>query len=239
MSIVYDSHLNMLKAHILNGVDPDAKNAIAAINEQIEYLEAQTYAMQRYAKFAKLTHETYTIPANVATWLDLAIEHDEPFGNKEALQYVNVREYAGRTWLAATDGYRLHAYKEADLPVGVYLMVDNKLRQVDSNFPDWTAIVPKAPTTIAVDEYAIVEPYAAWNLLKDNLVKFDPKRIYKHNENYRLSERFYKEALSLEGQPTFALGEPTTNQPEPYQRKMLISWPDAFAMIMPANPEWK
>jgi len=228
----------MLKAHILNGIDPDAKAAIAAINKEIEYLESQTYIMQRYAKFTKLTGETYTIPANVATWLDLATEHEELYGQKEPLQYVNVREYAHRTWLAATDGYRLHAYAVA-LPVGVYLMVDNKLRQVDSTFPDWTTAVPKAPTTIAVDEYAIVEPYAAWNLLKDNLVKFDPKRIYKRNENYRLSARYYKEALSLGGQPAFALGETTPNQPEPYQRKMMITWPDAFALLMPALPEWK
>lgn len=229
--------LNVLKSDILNGFDPDAKNAIAAINEQIKYLEAQTYTVQRYAKFAKLLGETYTIPANVATWLDLAIEHDEPFGN-EALQYVNVREHVGRTWLAATDGYRLHAYA-IDLPVSVYLMVDNKLRQVASVFPEWTTIIPAAPTPVAVDEYAISEGYAAWNFLKDNLVKFDEKRIYKRNENYRLNELYYKEALSLGGEPTFSLGEPITNQPEPYQRKMMIAWPDAFALIMPALPEWK
>lgn len=236
MSIVCDSHLNMFKAHILNGVDPDAKNAIAAINEQIEYLEAQIYTMQRYAKFAKLTGETYTIPANVAAWLDLATEHEELYGQREALQYVNVREYAGRTWLAATDGYRLHAYA-VNLSVGVYLMVDNKLRQVESHFPDWTTIIPKAPTIIAVDEYAVVDSYAAWNFLNGNLVKLDPKRPYKLNENYRLKQRYFKDALSLGDAPSFALSEVTKKQPEPYQRKMMIAWPDAFALLMPALPE--
>lgn len=244
MSVVFDSHLDNLKAAILNGSDPDAKNAITAINKEIEYLKQQTYNMQRYAKFAKLTGGTYVIDAPIAAWLDLATKHDayeySPDNPAFKLQYVNVREHAGRTWLVATDGYRLHAYEETDLPVGVYLMVDNILRQVDSVFPDWTTIAPSASTILAVDEYAMVDDmYAGWNFLNGNLVKFDPRRPYKLNENYRLNKRYYRDALRLGGEPVFSLSGTSDKYPHPYQRTMQITWPNAFALIQPAMPEIK
>jgi len=234
MTVVHDSHMNNLKANILNGLDPDAKVAIAAINKEIEYLEAQIYAMQRCVKFARLTSEIYTIPVDVAAWLELTIS--APAGIKEKLQYLNVREYAGRTWLASTNGHRLHAYA-INLPVGVYTMIGNKLRQVDSDYPDWTTIMPSAPAPVAIDDYAVVNEYAAWNFINGNLVKFDPKRIYKLNENYRLNQRYYKEALSLGGEPQFFLSKPTEKHPAPYQRKFLITWPGAFALIQPVVPK--
>jgi hypothetical protein len=241
MSILLTPMINNLKANILNGYDPDAKLAIAAINKEIEYLEEQTCVMRRYADFAKLAGETYTIPVHMATWLDLAVEHDAyeypPDTTRFKLQYVNVREYNDRTWLVATDGYRLHAYA-VELPVGVYLMIDNKLRQVGSVFPDWTTVVPETPEPVAVDEYALLnDASAAWNFLNGNLVKYDPKRIYKLNENYRLRESYFKDALSLGGEPSFALCGITEKHPEAYQRIMMITWPAAFAVIMPMIPE--
>jgi len=240
MSILLTPMINNLKANILNGYDPDAKLAIAAINKEIEYLEEQTCVMRRYADFAKLAGETYTIPVHMATWLDLAVEHDAyeypPDTTRFKLQYVNVREYNDRTWLVATDGYRLHAYA-VDLPVGVYLMIDNKLRQVDSVFPDWTTVTPNAKSA-QVGEYVIhADGNAAWNIDGNVLTKYDPKRIYKLNENYRLCESYFKDALSLGGEPKFALAELTEKHPHPYQRIMMITWPDAFTVIMPMTPE--
>lgn len=241
MSILLTPMINNLKANILNGYDPDAKLAIAAINKEIEYLEEQTCVMRRYADFAKLAGETYTIPVHMATWLDLAVEHDAyeypPDTTRFKLQYVNVREYNGRPWLVATDGYRIHSYA-VNLPVGVYLMVDNQLRQVDSVYPDWTEVVPKVAEPAQVGEYVVLaHGVAAWNIEGNVLTKFDPKRIYKLNENYRLCASYFKDALSLGGEPAFALAGFTEKHPEPYQRIMVITWPAAFAVIMPMIPE--
>jgi hypothetical protein len=229
----------MLKANILNGQDPDATEGIKTINKTIEHLERQTCVLHRYAEFAALTGETYIVPHNVAKWLDLAVEHLSLEGTREKLQYVNVREYNGRPMLAATDGYRLHAHNVADMPVGTYLMVDNLLRQVDVPFPDWTAIVPKAPQLVRVEEYEILNGiYAAWTLIDNTLVKFDPKRLFKRNDQYRLNERYYKDALAGGGEPLFYLSEATDSHPYSYQKKFMTMWPGAFAVVLPAQPEW-
>mgnify|MGYP001009284072 FL=1 len=241
MSILLTPMINNLKAAILNGHDPDGSEGIKSINETIEYLEQQAHVLRRYVDFIKLTGETRTIPANVAAWLDLAVKHDAneypPDTGQFKCQYVNVREYNGRTWLAATDGYRLHIHS-TDLPSGVYLMVDNKLRQVDSKFPDWTEAMPNATEPAQIGEYAIVsDNCAAWNIDGNTLTKFDSKRIFKLKENYRLCESYFKDALSFGSEPNFALAETTEKQPEPYRRRMVIAWPDAFAVIMPMTPE--
>ena len=237
--IFFDRIVNHIKKAVIAGLD-DGTWALAELDEMIATLQATKELVRHYIEFNKLPGEVYTINPEFAAWIYKATEQDPDmlYGDmKAALQYVNVREFAGQLWLVGTDGYRLHAHQIADLEPGVYLMVENKLKKLeDKKFPDWTTAIPKEPKPVLVGEYE--HSYNEWAGLSYAIWHKGMGTLSKdcQGEIYCLNEKYWLDALSYGGEPSFVLGEPIKAQPT-YSRRMFIQWADAFACIMPTLPE--
>ena len=241
MSLQYT--VESLKLSILNGSDPKGDAAQQAIDDMLAFLQKQRDMLPRYVEFAGLTGETFTIPELIAQWIDKATCHNPFNDTTERLKYVSVCDHAERRWLAATDGFRIHAHT-TDLELGVYLMVDNKLRAVNSKHVNWCGVVPVEPTPVTVGECKEIK-YPA-SIFDDDVEIafgwfFNGKKLTKTGKGtpYRLHPRFWNEALSFGVDPTFSIGELRQGDTENYMRRMVITWPDAFAVIIPMRPEPK
>lgn len=223
---------NIISAKTLENSKRAKEIAEKTIDNEIERLSRQRSMLDRYEKFAIITGETYTLPEHIATWLDKSVIVHAYNENQTKLENANVSEYNGRRWICTTDGIRLHAHV-TDLPVGTYCIVGNQLRLApEQKYPKWQEVLPVEPTTVTLEDYKPVEhhddyTFAAWKIVGTVLTTPAKDR----DANYWINESFLKEAWSLPSQeePEYAKDNST------YKTPLLLRWPDAMALIMPAN----